>query len=121
MSEEYIRSKRCVVMLVVSARTSIHNHAVLATFQKILKEDAGLTDRVVGVMTSPEQALSTVETMKVITEAAMNRISSLRRIGRRYRSNRKALWHLGPLSKIYSGPTRGVNFQALFLRSTKGL
>jgi len=67
MVEEHIKSKRSLILLVISARTSFHNHTGPATIQKISKHDPGLADRVIGVITSPDQALSPEETLNILS------------------------------------------------------
>jgi len=81
MVEEHIKSKRSVILLVVSARTSFHNHTGPATIQKILKHDPALADRVVGVITNPDQALSPDETLSILN-------------GRLDSTNLKRGWHV---------------------------
>ena len=81
MVEEHIKSKRSLVLLVISARTSFHNHTGPATIQKISKHDPGLADRVIGVITSPDQALSPKETLNILS-------------GRLDSTNLKHGWHV---------------------------
>ncbi|GAB1311863.1 hypothetical protein MFIFM68171_02073 [Madurella fahalii] len=64
--ENYIRSKRSLVLLVISARANFHNQAGAKTIQRISETDPDLADRVVGVMTSPDQALSFKDSMSLL-------------------------------------------------------
>ncbi|KAK0701128.1 hypothetical protein B0H67DRAFT_650566 [Lasiosphaeris hirsuta] len=66
MVDKYIRAQSNLILLVVSARNSFHNYAGLATIQAIAEEQPELTDRVVGVITSPDYALSPAETLSIL-------------------------------------------------------
>ncbi|KAK2686844.1 hypothetical protein QWA68_014729 [Fusarium oxysporum] len=66
MIESYVKMRRTITLLVVSARMSYHNHEGPARVQNILQVDAGLRDRVVGVVTSPDEAQSPVEMFKLL-------------------------------------------------------
>jgi hypothetical protein len=58
MVEKHIERKRSLVLPVISAQIPYHIHTGLATIQKIRKSDVGLADRVVGVITKPDQAMN---------------------------------------------------------------
>lgn len=66
MVENYIRSKRSLVLLVISARANFHNQAGVKTIQRISETDPDLADRLVGVMTSPDQALSFKDSISLL-------------------------------------------------------
>ncbi|KAK3358775.1 P-loop containing nucleoside triphosphate hydrolase protein [Lasiosphaeria hispida] len=66
MVDKYIRAESNLILLVVSARNSFHNYAGLATIQAIAEKQPELTDRVVGVITSPDYALSPAETLSIL-------------------------------------------------------
>lgn len=61
--EEHIKCKRNLILLVVSARTNFHNHAGPAVMQETAN-GPDLVDRVIGVMTSSDRALSVDESMR---------------------------------------------------------
>jgi hypothetical protein len=68
MIENYIRMKRSIILLVVSARASFHNHEGPGMVQKVLGEvGSDLRDRVVGVITNPDVPLSRSEMFKLLS------------------------------------------------------
>ncbi|KAN0099166.1 P-loop containing nucleoside triphosphate hydrolase [Hyaloscypha variabilis] len=56
MVDKQVRLKNNVILLVISAKTSLVNQTVVRTFQNVLKDDKGLRDRAIGVMTHPDEA-----------------------------------------------------------------
>lgn len=65
--ENYIKSKRSLVLLIISARANFHNQAGAKTIQRISQADPDLASRVVGVMTNPDQALSFKDSMSLLS------------------------------------------------------
>ncbi|KAK5655661.1 hypothetical protein OQA88_5594 [Cercophora sp. LCS_1] len=66
MVRKYVSSKNSLVLLVVSLATSFANQASRAMIQKLTETDPGLVDRVIGVMTNPDRALSVEEAFDVL-------------------------------------------------------
>lgn len=64
MVEKQVRLKNNVVLLVISAKTGFVNQTVVRTFQNVLKDDEGLRDRAIGVMTHPDEAGDLFEQMQ---------------------------------------------------------
>lgn len=66
MVRGYIMSKRAVVMLVVSASEGLHNSNIISTLQDLVKEDAGLEGRAIGVITKTDEVKSHEGTLKLL-------------------------------------------------------
>lgn len=64
--EKYIRSKSNLILLVISAQSPFHNCSALGTIQTIARAQPELKDRVVGVITSPDNALAPVEILNIL-------------------------------------------------------
>jgi GTPase SAR1 family protein len=74
MVEKQIKLKTNVVLLVVSAKTDVVNQTVVRTFQNVLKDDKGLCDRAVGVMTHPDQAGDLFEEMQRVVKGGLGTV-----------------------------------------------
>lgn len=67
MVRQYIRSKNSLVLLVVSVATSFANQAARAMIQEMAKTDCTLKDRVIGVMTNPDRAVSVADVLDALS------------------------------------------------------
>ncbi|KAK4442178.1 P-loop containing nucleoside triphosphate hydrolase protein [Podospora aff. communis PSN243] len=66
MVQGYVRSQGNLILLVTTARSSIYNLSVVRMMQTISEEDPGLVDRIVGVITNPDHAVSINETLRLL-------------------------------------------------------
>ncbi|KAK3377308.1 P-loop containing nucleoside triphosphate hydrolase protein [Lasiosphaeria ovina] len=66
MVRQYIRSRNSLVLLVVSVATSFANQAARAMIQDMAQTDRTLEDRVIGVMTNPDRAVSVEDALDVL-------------------------------------------------------
>lgn len=64
--ERHVKSKRTLVLLIVSARVDFHTQSCQKTIQNLSVQDSGLPLRVIGVMTNPDRAISVSDSLKVI-------------------------------------------------------
>ncbi|AEO70362.1 uncharacterized protein THITE_2131842 [Thermothielavioides terrestris NRRL 8126] len=64
---QHIKSKRNLVLLVVSARMNFHNFAGPAVVRNLAKENPELVTQVVVVLTRPDQALSVRESKDLLS------------------------------------------------------
>lgn len=69
MVERYMAMERSIILLVVTARVTFHMHDGPNKLQDIAtRVGPGVRDRVVGVITSPDEAQSTDETLKLLKD-----------------------------------------------------
>ncbi len=66
LAKEHVKNKKNLVLLVVHARCSVHNQSAPEVVQDIAKNDPGLADRVVGVITNPDHAQFHEEFVRIL-------------------------------------------------------